>query len=288
MYWTTDVLNIMMMYVEANDLVPFFIQNELDFRRNFRYDALGKIGDRELNVFPNMSVVSACITLKYYPDALLHGLKSIICRGDYEYYAIVDSLIGKCLNVEKIIFDSIHVTNFSFLENHVKLRSITFIKCMWSTISHIFYPKCLNLHTLIFSCLIDDNDVRTISQCINLKTLKVCGLKCSKDTQLCCPNLRNFEMDDRKTHRVSNLNALIGCKNLRVIKLVECHGLLSGWNFGVFINLRYIILVKCDSLENMSGMEECRKLRKVKLDKCKRLKNVYGLDKCKRLRIISL
>lgn len=277
MYWSQDVLNVMVMYVELEALIPFFLQYGLNFGRKFRYDAWGKvIGSENLDIFSGMNVVGVGLKWCDYSDVVLRGLIRVTLVGnrDYEHDGKIKEMLKKCTNVEKLVFYRMDMNDFDFLAEFKRLKSMVFMKCFWYVGNGKFFSKCENLHTLSFNCLIHDDDVRVISKCVNLKVLKVGGLRCSGNVKLCCPNLRKFVLIETLNESNSNLSVLSGCESLRVIKLVEYDG-VSEWDFGVFKELRYLVLKKCFVLRTID-VKGYRNLQKVKFIKC--AGNWIGLD----------
>ena len=260
-----NVLSIVLLYVKQNELESFFILYNLIFDLQFKY---GTCCDTFVKKFSGMNC-EQIIVMDYFQTLLsvpLRNSKSIVMYN--LNYQCICEVVKNAVNSKSFVFLDVRTHNFDFLAKCHKLESIKFYACTWKS-SCDFLAKCVNLKRLDFDCVINDNDVVSISQIKNLRELRMNALKCRNGMRLCCKNLRKLRVTTSYFDYGFDFNALCEYDKLREIKLVRL-GFRSYFDFSKFRDLRRIVFKRCHCHNGLcfSGLDKCEKLEYVKFVRC--------------------
>ena len=277
-----DIWNVVLSYVEPENLIGFMIQHGLG-KCQLKYDGYdysqGFWFINEALIYnPNLVVIGICI-MDITEDADLCGLnfplynlKRIRLIGSTyrsPRYTITSlNALKECVSCVRLKIEYLIVTDLGAIIVWKKLRAIT-----------------LGMERIETKCL------RILSQCHNLRVLELKGrIMNDDDLSLDNINLRRF----RITMYGIRVNAIerfmLGkCLNLRCVKIV-CH---HSYAFVPIVvlqqirKLRHIELVNCVFLGDVGGLVEVKGLKRLSIIDCDGMKDASVLKKCKRLRYLN-
>lgn len=267
----SDILNIVLSYVDANSLLTFFIQHKLDFRKKFAYDAqsyyleYAKFDNLFLN-FPNIKLnginITNIIRSNLNPKISMNNILYVKFGTDSEgYYEVIDDceLASIFINYPNIIgmtFSEISFSDLKFLlNNNNNLNFLIFDNCVevWGCLSifvnfsNLKLIKILNYNIYTFDSLLIQ-----LSRYSHIEYLIF---------ENCIFNMYLF----------SNNNLI--CKNLRCLKFINC-----------------VIINKFNEKEsiNVTMFEKCKLLRRLNIINCGVIKDTELLKNFKYLKNVII
>lgn len=275
---TSNVLKIIISYVDSDNLINFFCKYKLDNKSKFNYDlyyyelTINQINSL-ITYFPNIIFNKLCIVYEtnIFFDTLLFTLKKvkhlkIIGKGRIYTKQKIPNLYD-CFdnfpNVESINISYVRLLSLDSIKQCTKLRSIKISMCAWSSNALIYmFPKLLDLRTVILlQCNITPYDADILLKCNELKKLSISNT-----------------WPINKPFIFKHLTHLIISNNHKVPKTT----VLKLSMFNKCLNLRYLNLFYCGTLIDASDITFPLKVIKVKcleeeLIKMRRLKTLRKL-----------
>lgn len=248
----TDIWRIVIGYVSPCKLSSLFIRHNLDFGIKFMYDMseqdVGVDVINKMMIFKGI-IITGMATDYYNPVSDTIKSWNYIERMRFSNIYNVNDILKKCVNIKYLYLENIIINDTNYLMNFEKLRLISTCGCKWVHGSDLFLSKCINLRVIKFSSLVISlRDARIFSECRNLRSLEIGGIV--DKVMLNCEKLKYFKISGKviSRDRVYDLKFLMGCRNLRYVKLVRCYW---GWRKSLEIpyelkNLRFVKLVECD------------------------------------------
>lgn len=186
-----DVLSVVLLYVKPSDLPSFFINNNLNMHRSFKYSAFGimlRIYEvrKMFHRFPNMILLGLSITyddvkVMNFNDMLVYELHKlvnleIIGIGISNTFTYFDSCIfTKCVNIKNVIINNMKIcegirADITLCKN---IRSIQFTNCVWDTpISFITYLPRLRAVKFTTEKIIE-GEMAILQKCPKLRMLEI-------------------------------------------------------------------------------------------------------------------
>lgn len=284
MVFSFDVSTIIISYLKLDQLFGFCSEFGVDYRSRSRFMFDGSIGEGDMCIF------------KYFPNIVLKNMYLDSSR-------IVDACSIHLLASNVLLLSIKRADDWSIklLCLFEKLECVVLDGCE-DNMKLFGMERCVNLHTvkmLFNNEYINDDDVRVLSMCSNLKRLELRG--CFDVTsqrgynnfeKLSCGNLRHFkyvcrerEMGRYCSFTCGNFSCIRECTNLRTFRLEGC-GLKKLGELNC--DLVGISLKGCDRLEDINVLGKCEKLRWIDLRGCTSLRDIFVLKKCEKLRIVDL
>lgn len=217
----TNILEIALSYVEPLYLREFFLLHHLDKTIKFTYDAshYDLTDDVIWNVY------------KLFPSIVLVGVRVGLNVTD-KYF--IKKIAPKLMYVH---LSDTHLSICAELMKCTNLRSITSFESS-DMIMSLFKLSKQKLCTISIPCT---NMIRfnTISNCINLRKIKVAGIRQINNEKMSC-NVQIIKMIN--AHCMETLSVL-KCPNLRIVRLLKCKILSDISTLEEFHSLRIIQLV---------------------------------------------
>ena len=297
MSWCTpNILAIVLLYVNFDDLVPFFITHNLNFNIKFNFNMCRRlISSREfamiIKLFPKMKIIGLCIDTSFVFDLDLDldldsgsgsdsGSDSRSnSRLSHLKYVII---IGKERNG---VYLDVCGENVSWLRGLNKVISIEFNTVALDNDWMSLLGGELRTLKIIYSRVSSFNGIQLYKKLRRVYFIR--GVICYDVIGVCnigkCPNLRIF-----KTSMPTNYMKIVS-PHLRVFKYYYVYGFcrMDAWGLdldacrGVKVILLDNFDFKSCGIDFLSG---CRNLRRLEFSECGGLNNLEPLVKCVRLK----
>lgn len=152
--------------------------------------------------------------------------------------------LRKCVNLENITFYDTELKNINMISEFVNLKYFGLTN-NYNLPNVDFLGKCKNLETVILKGCYELEEIANLDECLKLKSIAIKS----------CPRLENvkklggcIQLRIDACNNLHNLKHLVA-RNLRLIKIIDCHHIIS-LDFSVkFIDLRNILIANCISLD---------------------------------------
>lgn len=295
---STNVLNIMVKYIELNDLLNFFVQNEININSRFAYSLYEEYDNRSYGngfndifaIFPNVMILSMIIYLEkgieFQPKFSLQYLKRLCLVGtkdDKHEYSDSFEILCICANIDHLTLEKCHVINLDPILCCKKLEAIQLVYCPKKSGIRVLAEMTGLKAIVLDQCAITKWDIGTFERCKGLEAimfdscdylvdLNEIVISCEKLTTFCVINCP-----------IKNLDFLCKCRNLQYVCIRNCKQLVSVEALKIMSGLIGVAIEECKKLENIRGLGG-EMLEEINLIQCEGLKNLRGLAVCKNLK----
>lgn len=266
---STDVLNIMLSYMEPNELISFFLHNNVDVRTKFKYNAISKLCKKNIKVllqmFPNMTLVGT------------------------QYGGFMDSyVVSKCVKIRTLVVENELLNNLDKIIKYKNLRSIEFSGCTWNTrIYNLIFLS--ELRILKFDCGLNVNDLSCLSECSKLKVLEM-GNTWNRNASINLPHLKYLKINNSPNyanHQIIRLSIFNECPKLKTL-VICCDNTIH--ITPTKYNLKKLVLAEC-RVKNIKDISEINNLHHLDISNCihnELFSNIkHSIAKLKKLKVMK-
>lgn len=269
----TDVVTIIILYLEPKQMINFFREFGLDFGMKFLYDARNwPLECAEINIVFGSFTGIGLTGITFYDVGInfvcpfVVPLNKLTYCGIYYWnkFGVISDLLKKLCRL-------------------IDIRVLDIGGCHMAHVKAL--RKCRNLENLTLrrADSLTTPRVHDLYLCHGLRVLKMANMV------LYWRDLMELKMCKRLEHleffkMLYRMGANIGgckleCGGVRVVKMQRC-GIEDLGILGGCVSLEDVEIIECEELRDVSELGKCERLRSVKIRRCGKVGDVSELVKC--------
>lgn len=224
----SDIVRVVVKYLDPNCLINFFRENDLDFDMKFIYDGrMVSCSDENwiFGAFGGIVLIGICL---YDWDCAPMRMNRVSClkiqRDDNKW----ESHTQRINNLKKMLKNIVEFEGINCASSDIKklyvCKILRYLTLRMTRCEHSPYlydlSNFLNLHSLkLIDVSLSGYDMEQINMCKGLVSLELSGQSYGTMRNLACENLRVLIV---KYVKVCDLEKVKKCANLRRIRIEEC------------------------------------------------------------------